>query len=704
MVSPQSESSRPARESAGAESTTRAERTATRKQIVLAGNPNSGKTALFNALTGLRYKVANYPGVTVEKKEGPLLLPTLGEATAVDLPGAYSLDSHSLDEQIATKILLSESALDATPDIIVAVVDSTNIERNLFFTSQLIDLGVPLVVALSMRDLADAQGITVRAELLSRELGVPVVAVSSHLKTGIQTLLTTVEHVLQNGIGLEHRPMRWLPDDSPLRHSAAALSAELQKRGGTRYPILVSLGLLSDARSADSWIRPLLAAQRTSLEAQDVDPYSAEATLRYQWIHAVCARAVSVETPDKVQWAKHLDAILLHRVYGLFVFLGAMGLIFQAIFFWSAMPMEWIDGAVAHLGQWVASVMPKGELESLITDGVIAGVGSVLVFVPQIAILFFFIGILEDSGYLARAAYVTDRVMRKFGLQGRSFVPLLSSFACAVPGILSTRTIPTFADRLVTILIAPFMSCSARLPVYALLIAAFVPPVALLGMISLQGLTLLIMYLLGVIGALLVARILKSTLIRGKPAPFVMELPQMRRPSMRLVLRGVFDRVLIFVKSAGTVILACSVILWFLSTHPAGDPHQSYAGQLGALIEPALRPLQLPWEVGVAIIASFAAREVFVSALATVYNVADNTDSPQSLLDLLRHLHASGKFSLASAMALMVFYVFACQCMSTLAVVRRETGSWWWVGFMFSYMTGLAYLAALATYQIVLML
>jgi ferrous iron transport protein B len=377
-----------------------------------------------------------------------------------------------------------------------------------------------------------------------------------------------------------------------------------------------------------------------------------------------------------------------------------MALIFQAIFLWASAPMDLIDSSFTTLGNFINQQMADGPLRSLLVDGIVAGVGSVLIFIPQIAILFLFLGLLEDSGYLARAAFIMDRIMRQFGLQGRSFIPLLSSFACAIPGIMSTRTIPSFADRMITILVAPLMSCSARLPVYTLLIAAFVPEHRLLGVISLQGLVLLSMYLLGIIGAALVAWILKLSLLRGAPALFIMEMPVFKVPGLKVVLRDVWDRIVLFIKGAGTVILACSIILWFLASYPEGSVKESYAGQIGTAIEPIIKPLGFNWEIGVGILASFAAREVFVTSLATVYNLQGADETSESLISMLRHRHETGEMTTASALALMVFFVFACQCMSTIAVCRRETGSWRWPALMFGYMTALAYLAAWATYVV----
>ncbi len=619
--------------------------------IALAGNPNCGKTTVFNALTGLRHKVANYPGVTVEKKEGRASFEGIGEISVVDLPGIYSLSAHSLDEVIATKALLGKIAGEPAPTLIVVVVDASNLERNLYLTSQLIDLGIPLIVALNMSDVAEERGISIKKEILGRLLDVPIVALAAHKKVGIEDLRRKI------------------------------IDALITPR-------------LSQMRFA--W-----ALNKTNTHDFEKDVTPEEASARYAWINTIVHKSCVFTNQQRKLLSDKLDAIIVHKLWGSLIFLMIMGAIFQSIFLWAALPMDLLDHGVSWLAAEFDSALPPGILKNLCISGIIPGVGSVLMFVPQIAILFFFLGLLEDSGYLARAAFLMDKVMRRVGLQGRSFVPLLSSFACAIPGILSTRTVPSFADRMTTILIAPLMACSARLPVYALLIAAFVPRSYVFGVISLQGLVLLSLYLLGVGAAAGVAWLLKLSLFRGQPALFVMEMPPFRLPALTTVLRDIVDRVLLFLKSAGTVILACSIVLWFLASFPQGAPEKSFAGRIGHSMEPVIAPLGFNWEIGVGILASFAAREVFVSSLATVYKIeGDAHDTSSSLIATLKKRRADGSFSLASALALMVFYVFACQCMSTLAVCRRETGSWRWPAFMFGYMTILAYSAAFITYRI----
>jgi ferrous iron transport protein B len=638
--------------------------------VALVGNPNCGKTTLFNHLTGSNYKVANYPGVTVEKRQGTLNVTPDLDIQLIDLPGTYALSGLTLDERVATQYLQGEVTGSPKPNLVIAVVDASNLERNLFVVSELIDTGTPLIVALNMVDIAEERGIKIYSELLSRLLDAPVVPIVARSKKGLPDLLNLLAREIQHP-SVSRRAFAWLPDT---HHQGEGLRS------------IANPGHIA------------------SLSQEDITTI---ATLRYAWIRQITSRVI-VSSAKSKRPASSFDALLTSKIWGLPILFLIFGLVFQSIFLWAQAPMDLISGAVDNLSSLVATTLPPGILTSLISEGIIPGVGNVLVFVPQIAILFFFIGLLEDSGYLSRAAFLLDNFMRKVGLQGRAFIPLLSSFACAVPGILSTRTIPSRWDRLTTIMIAPLMSCSARLPVYTVLIAAAIPATTVAGIISLQGLTLLAMYLLGVIGACLVAFIMSRAAKRKDSCFFVMEMPPLRIPVLKVVLRGVYDSVLSFIKNAATVILACSVIIWFLASYPKVAPNESqnaarlsYAGRLGAAIEPLIKPLGFNWEIGFAIISSFPAREVFVTGLSTVLNIqASDNDSDTTLVSRLQEKRADGTFSGATAAALMVFYVFACQCMSTLAVCRRETGSWLWTGFMFGYMTALAYVAALITYQV----
>lgn len=638
------------------------------RSIALIGNPNCGKTTLFNALTGSRYKVANYPGVTVEKREGTLTLNDNSCACLFDLPGTYALEGTTLDEKIVTEFIRGNLAGCSKPDLIVAVVDATNLERNLYLVSELIDLGFPIVLAVNMMDSAKEAGITIYSELLARELDVPVIPLSARSQVGLSALVEAAAYQLKRATHSK-RSLAWIPENHP-------------QGSQIREKIL-------------------------SGSARSVEDITVIGSLRYAWIRAIVARCIKLPPQSTPRHISTLDRYFTSKVWGLPIMCAVFWLVFQAVFLWAQLPMEWISTSVEFLSSYLQTRLPAGLLTDLVTQGIVPGVGNVIVFVPQIAILFCFIGILEDSGYLSRAAFLLDNFMRKVGLQGRAFVPLLSSFACAVPGILATRTIPSRSDRLATIMIAPLMSCSARLPVYAVLIAAFIPSTTFLGFISLQGLVLLGMYALGIIGACVVAWILKKTLLWREQSFYVMEMPPLRRPIIRVVLRGVLDSVVSFLKNATSIILACSVVLWFLATYPKPPENfegpavkASYAGQIGVAIEPLIKPLGFNWEIGIGILSSFPAREVFVTALSTVYNVGDDDDEHKSLIKNLQERKESGAFSTLTAITLMVFYVFACQCMSTLAVCKRETGSWAWTAGMFGYMTALAYIASFITYRL----
>jgi ferrous iron transport protein B len=611
-------------------------------RILMIGNPNAGKTSLFNALTLSSYKVANYPGVTVEKREGCLKLVESEAITIVDAPGIYSIHGDSLDEQITIQ------ELERGANLILLVIDASNLERNLYLASEILDRGVPVLIALNMIDLAAERGMQIREARLAQLLDVQVVPIVAARGQGVQAL-------------------------------SQSLVAALR---GPR---------VSSARFA--WRAKAGAIEST-------DDVSSQ---RYRWIAKIIEQVVArQQTSGTIRVT--LDHLTMHPVWGLVIFLCLMALMFQCMYTWASVPMDYIDWGITQLSSALRKFLPAGDLQSLLLDGVVAGVGSILVFIPQIALLFFFLGLLEDSGYLSRAAFVMDRVMRVFGLQGRSFIPLLSSFACAIPGIMATRSIPSFSDRMITILVAPFMSCSARLPIYTVLISACIPSITLLGTFSLQGIVMLLLYLLGILGAAGTAFLCRKTLFLGQPSLFVMEIPLLRRPSLRLVLREVRDRIWLFVKNAGSIILACSVILWFLASHPRGALDEppvvgdSYAGFIGQLLQPLFAPLGFSWEICVAIFSSFAAREVFVSSLATMYSLGAADESSTNLISLLQRLQGEGVLLLPSVIALLVFYVFSCQCMSTLAVCRRETGSWRWPVALFVYMTVLAYGAAFAAH------
>ncbi len=635
--------------------------------IALAGNPNAGKTTLFNLLTGLKQKVANYPGVTVERKEGPWRLSN-GEANLIDLPGLYSLDATSLDEQIAREIITGELPSVPRPDAIVAVVDATNLERNLYLVTQLFEFGVPVVVALTMIDVFEKQQHEIDVEMLSALLKVPVIAVNAKSHRGIDELAEKVASVIGTVPEVPYEITANTDDD------------------GSHAKIFARYNFISNAVQESTW-------------------HSDQKSHRIS---------------DKI------DRVLTHRFFGLVILVAILLVVFQTIFSWASLPMDLLEKGFGAFGDLVRAEMPPGILADLIADGIIAGVGGVVVFLPQILLLFLFISLLEDSGYMSRAAFLLDKLMSRVGLHGKAFLPLISSFACAIPGIMATRTIESRRDRFATILIAPFMSCSARLPVYTLMIATFFTGQTVFGFISLGAVLMLAMYSLGIVAAIFVGFVLKRTVLKAPPPPFLMELPPYRLPNLRTVFQNMLTRAWLFLKRAGTVILAISIILWALMYFPRSVPNaastvseqqteaneplpeseqlkHSYAGMLGHTLEPVIQPLGFDWKIGVALIASFAAREVLVSTLSIIYNVGkDENEESETLIAAVRDAKDdNGKptWTPLTALTLMVFFVLAMQCMSTLAVVRRETNSWIWPIFMLVYMTGFAYIAAFLTYQ-----
>ncbi len=683
--------------------------------VALLGNPNSGKTSLFNALTGLHHKVGNYPGVTVERREGRCVLPGGREITILDLPGTYSLHPDSPDERIAADALLGRTP-SPPPEVVLCVVDATNLERNLYLVTQVMDCHLPVVVVLTMCDLAEARMMRIDTRLLSEALGVPVVKTVAHKGEGIGALREALLTVPRSNGNV----LRWaLPE--PLQRAHEQLAEMLRTDSGMTLPaasheataLLLAPGAIAgrDDRSGER-LREYLRTTRERLTFLGIDPPAAFIETRYAWIRNLCTAVM--HTPGRADHSltDRIDRIVTHRVWGLLLFLGVMAVVFQSIFSWAALPMAWIGSGFDALGRLITSVMPPGDLRSLIVDGALAGVAGVVTFLPQIAFLFFFLGLLEDSGYMARAAFIMDKLMSKVGLHGKSFIPLLGSFACAIPGIMATRTIENPKDRLATILVAPLISCSARLPVYSLLIAACIPPAVFLGIVSSQGLTLLFLYVAGMVLALAMAWLFKKTLLRGVPPLFIMELPPYKLPSLRTVLFLVWERVLAFLKTAGTIILGVSILLWFLATYPKSDHatpaqrlEQSYAGQMGHAIEPVIRPLGFDWKIGIGLISSLMQREAFVSAMATIYHIADDDNRPQ--VAALSHAMQNDMnpqtglptFSLATTLALLAYYLVALQCLSTVAVVRRETNSWKWPAFQLFYMTALAYGLSFAVYH-----
>ncbi|PRQ08785.1 ferrous iron transport protein B [Enhygromyxa salina] len=699
-------------------------------RIAVAGNPNVGKTSLFNLLTGSRYKVGNYPGITVETREGTIRA-TKGwqpradtpAPTLVDLPGTYSLTPISEDEAIAFRTLTG-TIDQAAPDAVLLVLDASNLARNLYLALQVFELGLPCVVALNMVDLAADAGVGIEAKQLEAALGLPVVATVARGGVGLDALLHQLDRLGQGGLP---KPAPRLVEPASSHTALRACLAKLEAGG------------VSPARAR--WLLAAVAADNLELcgasvdereRAASLDPRDLEQAirslveLRYAEVDRLLAQLPSsgqqpgqagqagqALAPAMARSAK-IDAVLTHRVLGPLSFLLVMALVFQSIFSWADPFMGVIEAGIGALSELVVGALGPGMFTDLLTEGVLAGVGNVVVFVPQIALLFLFIGLLEDSGYMARAAFIVDRLMARVGLNGKAFVPLLSGYACAIPAIMSTRTIASFKDRVVTILMIPFMSCSARLPIYTLVIGSlFVADAPVFGPFTQGGLILLSMYLLSTVSALGIGAIYKRTLLPGPTPPLVLELPPYRLPRIRDTLHQVWDRTADFLRDAGTIILAVTIVLWGLLSFPQVDEaelgpgetaiERSVAGRVGKAMEPALEPIGQDWRIGIGLIGSFAAREVLVSTLGLVYGIenADEDDAP--LREVIRDAKdEAGKprYTRLSGIALLVFFVYACQCMSTLAVVRRETRSWKWPAFMLVSMTAIAYLAALLVFQV----
>jgi ferrous iron transport protein B len=609
--------------------------------LALVGTPNSGKTSLFNALTGSRQKVANYPGVTVERKEGAFVTPRGRQVSLVDLPGTYSLRGRSPDEEITRDVVLGRTPGEAVPDLVLCVADSTNLRLTIRLVLELKSTGRPLLLVLNMFDIATRRGVTVDVERLSEALGVPVVTSIAVRKGGTADLLRRTDEIsAQAPVPLQQN--LWQP--------------------------LTTAGLRATQREADRII------------------------------------AATISLPSKPDtWTARVDAVVLHPVAGLAILALILFVMFQAVFAWAQPLMDLLSAAFTALGQLVHDTLPAGLLQSLLQNGVISGVGSVIVFLPQIIIIFLFILLLEDFGYMARAAFLMDRIMGGAGLHGRAFIPLLSSFACAIPGIMATRVIDNRRDRLTTILIAPLMTCSARIPVYTLIISAFIPARQIGGWVNLQGLVMFGLYTAGITSALGVSFVIKFLMLRDyAPAPFMLELPDYKLPRAGSVAIGIYTRVKMFLHRAGTTIFSMMVLIWFLASFPlppagATDPaiNYSFAAMIGNALEPLLMPIGFNWQIAVALIPGMAAREVAVAALGTVYAIEGGKEAADQIGQVL-----ATKWSLATALSLLAWYIFAPQCASTLAVIRRETGSWKWMAITFGYMLALAYLASLATYNI----
>lgn len=650
--------------------------------VALVGNPNAGKTTLFNALTGLRAKTANFPGTTIERKIGRAQVGCHQAVTILDLPGLYSLDSGSPEEKIASEALQGRVAGQEPPDAALVVVDATNLERNLFLTSQVLEMKVPVIVALNMMDAAEREGIRIDSHKLHTELGCPVVAISARTGMGIQEV----------------------------RREIAVLADGVQERTPAKK-------------------KPAICGGCSGC------PYEA----RYEWTEAISGKVTDDRYARRSQRTERLDEILTHPVLGAAIFSGVMLTLFALIFWVAKIPMNLIDHLFATVGTQVATFVPPGDLQSLLVNGVVAGMGGVLIFLPQICILFLVLSLLEDTGYLARAAFVMDKIMRRFGLPGKAFVPMLSAHACAIPAIMSARVIENPADRLVTILITPLLTCPARIPVFAMVTAMLFPAAPIKAALLFTS-----AYASGVVFAMLAALVFRRTILPGGSKPLVIELPPYRLPSLRTALLHTLDRAKIFIKQAGTIILLISLVLWALSYYPKSPPpaaavamaqqaaqlqtsgdaqkaadlrvaadqitqqsslQNSFAGKIGHAIEPAIKPLGFDWQIGIGIVSSFAAREVIVSTLAVVYGVGGGDEGNRtSLYDTLRHAKRTDGtpiFTVATCASLLMFYILAAQCLSTTVVVRRETNSWKWPLFQIAYMTGLAYAGSFIVYQTV---
>jgi len=718
--------------------------------VALAGNPNSGKTTIFNNLTGARQKVGNYPGVTVERKEG--ICKFRGHALhVVDLPGTYSLTAYSLEEVIARNFVVDEK-----PDVVVDIVDASNLERNLYLALQFLELGAPLVIVLNMCDVAKSRGLDIDVKRLSELLKVPIIPTVGNKRQGMDKLLEAIVDMARDKEKFNGKRISY---GRELDEEIANISQVISEKASIpeKYPLhWLSLKLLEN----DSEIKRLLGVDGVNREVADAldasirhlkriygdDPEELIIDGRYGYINGVYRETVRISTTkDRLTISDRIDKVVCNRFLALPIFLLIMYIVFQAVYSWSSLPMDWISGFFGWLGETIGGLLPAGILKSLLIGGIIRGVGAVLVFLPQILTLFLFISFLEDTGYMARAAFIMDGIMAKFGLHGKAFIPLISSFACAVPGIMATRTIKSYRNRMLTMLVAPFMSCSARLAVYTLLIAAFIPKRPILGgWGNTQGLTLFAIYLLGIVMAWLMVMLFKSTILKGEKPPFVMELPPYRLPTFRGIIIHMWERGRLYVKKAGTIILAAAILMWALFTFPSSprlegnyetqreqasrafetetgvtteafevngvyEPiridnardaeriSNSFAGHIGRAIEPILKPLGFDWRIGIALLSGFAAKEVFVATMGQIYALGEVQG--EKSLSLVESVRNDPLFTPLVAITIMVFVLISSPCMATIAVVKQESNSWRWPLFMIAYTNGLAWIVSFIVYQ-----
>ena len=692
--------------------------------VALVGNPNSGKTTLFNALTGLNQKVGNFPGITVDKKVGACQISQLAsknkiDTEFIDLPGTYSLYPKSIDESISFQVLCDPKN-EHHPDVNIIIVDASNLKRSLCLATQVIDLKTPCILALNMMDLIENDGVKIYLKLLEEKLGVAVVPINARKKIGIgnlkQAILNVKERENKNSfVDIKNLCPNLIEDIQKLLNKASDYNA---------FQIACNYKTITDFSKQDKGKLDNIISEHKFIAKR---LQATETVRRYKAIDQLLEECIEYpENSKNNSLTQKLDNILTHPIYGFAIFLGILFLIFQAVFSWSEYPMEIIDNSISQLSQFVANSLPEGALNSLIVDGIIAGLGGIVIFVPQIAFLFAFIAILEDTGYMSRVSFITDKLLRGFGLSGRSIIPLLSGAACAIPAVMSARTIPNWKERIITIMVVPLMSCAARLPVYTLLISMMIPAEQKWFIFNLQGLTMMGFYLIGFVSAILIAWLMKYIIKSKERSYFVMEMPTYKTPDWRTVFYTIIEKVKVFLIDAGKIIIAISIVLWALSSYgPASKfdeierKHQntenaevviaseklesSYAGIIGKSIEPVIAPLGFDWRIGISLITSFAAREVFVGTMSTIYSVGDADNTKSIREKLMSHKNpdtGEAFFTPAVALSLMLFYAFAMQCMSTLAIVFRETNGWKWPVIQFVYMSALAYLASFIAYQL----
>jgi ferrous iron transport protein B len=689
--------------------------------VAILGNPNCGKTALFNRLTGLHHKVGNYPGITVEKKSGWLKNHPIAMR---DFPGTYSLNPRSLDEQIVHDMVQSWREPRNRPIAVIVVIDATNITRSIYLSLQILDWNIPTILALNMIDEARKIGVTIDIDQMKQTLQVwSVIPTSAKYNEGIDQIIKAILSIPTNGISITAQPCMDL-DEKIQPHLD-----EIYRFFNTRQPALQHQHLVDTMRviADEKYIkylkndllpdeiknlRSLIHNARNDLQREGISYRNLEQSARYAFIDRRIIPLIKESRDDSSSFSERIDSILTHRIMGPVIMLFILVFIFNAIFSWAKYPMELISSGINDLGAVIQNQMADSSLRSLLLDGALAGVGSIVVFFPQILLLVFFLSILEDSGYMARMAFMLDRLLGKIGLQGRSVLPLLSGFACAIPAVTAARIIDNWRDRLITILIIPLMSCSARLPVYTLLISAFIPDQQIFGLFSTQSAALLAVYILGLVVAMGITIILKFTYKREYTSNIVMELPPYRLPMISSLWWQMFDRGKAFLQTAGSIILAVSILLWYLASHPLPEHpeqlssreriEQSYAGKIGKAMEPVIQPLGFDWKIGVGLVTSFAAREVIISTLSTIYNMEDATGQTTDLVGAMqndRDANGNNTYRMLTAISLMVFFAFAAQCMATFAIVKKETNSWKWPVIMVVYLTTLAYVSSLAVYQ-----